>query len=91
MRGTMNSRKTRLLFVPAAAALAAVLAIAAPQPSTGQEAAPATDLDELSQALTLQTAQIINHQTEIDARLERVEEMVRQARIYASRGGAAKR
>lgn len=87
----MKTRSTRLLYVPAAAALMAVLALAAPQHSTGQALPEEPDLETVVAALTEQTAQMANQQVALEAKLDHVAEMVRQARIYAARGGAAKK
>lgn len=87
----MKTRTTRLLYVPAAAALMAVLALAAPQHSTGQALPDEPDLETALTALTQQTALMANQQVALETKVDHISEMVRQARIYAARAGGAKK
>lgn len=87
----MKTRSTRLIYLPAAAALMVVLALAAPQSSTGQALPEEPDLETALAALTEQTALMANQQVALETKVDHVSEMVRQARIYAARAGGAKK
>ncbi len=85
--------KSRLLSIPAAAGALAIFALAVPVPASGQNnGAPAVDAElEVALAeLTAQNAQLAKNQAEIEAKIARLTELVRQARIYSARGGKAK-
>jgi len=76
----------RLAFV----AIAATLVAATPRSGvaqTPQEAASSPELVELVREVALQFKEIERNQAEIDQRLAKVEEAVRQARLFAARAG----
>jgi hypothetical protein len=87
--------KTRSLYLVAAAGALALFALVAPEPTSGQNlpansgAAAAADarLEALIEAVAAQNAQLAKNQAEMDAKIDRISELVRQARIYAARGG----
>ena len=91
----MNTRS----FCFLAAGALALIALAAPGSLSGQNldapAAAATAepadprLQSLITEIAAQQVEIARNQAEIEAKVARVSELVRQARIYAGRSGAA--
>ena len=88
--------KTRSLYLLAAAGALALFALAAPEPTSGQNlpVTPAAanthsnmQLEALIEAVAAQNAQLAKNQAEMDAKIDRISELVRQARIFAARGG----
>ncbi|HWL54918.1 MAG TPA: hypothetical protein VNQ90_20920 [Chthoniobacteraceae bacterium] len=76
----------RLAFVAAVAALIA----ATPSPGVAQApraASSSPELEALVREVALQFQEIERNQTEIDQRLAKIEEAVRQARLFAARAG----
>jgi len=73
-------------WVPACLALALIVAFSAhSQSQTGQ--VPDPELTQLISEVAAQQATIVANHGKISAKLAEVEENVRQARIFASRGG----
>jgi hypothetical protein len=81
--------KTRSLSLLAAAGALALFALAAPEPISGQNLPVDSDaqLKALIAELTAQNAQLAKNQEEMDAKIDQIAEAVRQARIFAARGG----
>ena len=81
---------TRSLYLLAAAAGVALFALAAPQPTSGQSA-PVDDVSPQLAALitevSQQSKQLTENQAQIDAKLDRIAELVHQARLFAARSG----
>lgn len=89
--------QTKTLYVLAVAGGAAFFALAAPQPLSGQSVPAATPAAEAASAqtaaliaeLTIQNQQLAANQTAIDEKIDALAETIRQARIFAARGGKA--
>ena len=64
-----------------------LLLLGAPRPSSGEDAALDPAVAALITDLTAQQATLIDNQAKIDEKLAILAEDVRQARIFASRGG----
>lgn len=86
--------KTHSLYLLGAVGAVALFALAAPQPISGQNALPAQTAVEMSPQtlaliaeLTAQNKQLAANQAAIDAKVDAIAEDVRQARIFAARGG----
>ncbi len=83
---------TRSVFGRRLAFLATVAIFLAVAPRSGvaqdaQDAASSPELAALVKEVALQFKEIERNQVEIDQRLEKIEEAVRQARIFAARAG----
>ena len=81
--------KTRSLYLLAAIGGAALVILASPQPTSGQnpQAEISPQMAALIAEVTAQSKQLAANQAEIDARLDQLGETVRQARLFAARGG----
>ena len=87
--------KTHSLYLLAIAGGAVLFSLAAPQPLSGQnagvsvEAAPemSPQMAALVKELTAQNKQLAANQAAMDARIDEIAESVRQARLFAARGG----
>ena len=92
--------QTKTLYVLAVAGGAAFFALAAPQPLPGQNApvAPAPAVEGISaqsaaliNELTAQNQKLAANQAAMEEKIDALAETVRQARIFAARGGGAGR
>ena len=86
--------KTRSLYLLAVAAGVALLALAAPQPISGQNTPQAETSAEMSpqvvallNELTAQNKQFAANQAAMDEKVDALAETIRQARLFATRGG----
>lgn len=83
--------KTHSIYLLAGAA--ALLALAAPQSISGQDAAEADvppPVAALIDQLAAQNKQLAANQAAIDAKIDALTETIRQARIFAARSGTGK-
>jgi type IV secretory pathway VirB2 component (pilin) len=81
----MNKSKPFMLW---GAAVAAVIgALSFPSPSSGQAAGDEQALAQLVTEIAGQQAKILTNQQVIDQKVALIEENLRVARIYVSRGG----
>lgn len=85
----LASMKPRTILYSVVAAGAAVFAFY-PKPVTAQTDTPNPALEEALQDVQKQQATIVDNQKQIDDKLAAVSDALRIARIYVSRGGAAK-
>ncbi|MDD5351379.1 MAG: hypothetical protein PHQ12_14300, partial [Chthoniobacteraceae bacterium] len=90
--------QTKTLYVLAVAGCAAFFALAAPRPLSGQvapvPAAPAAEGASAQGAalineLTAQNKQLAANQAAMEEKIDALAETIRQARIFAARGGGA--
>ena len=91
--------KTHSLYLLAVAGGAVLFCLAAPQPISGQDTASSPALIVETQGevspevlamvneLTAQNKQLTANQAAMDARIDEIAEYVRQARLFAARGG----
>lgn len=92
VRLNWRSMKTKSLYpvyITVIACGAALFTLIAPQSSSGQAAAVEMSPQFLSlvSEITKQNTDIAANQTQIDAKIDQIAENVRQAKIYAARGG----
>jgi type IV secretory pathway VirB2 component (pilin) len=81
----MNKPKSIMLW--GAAAVAVIGALSFPSPSSGQAAGDEQALAQLITEIAGQQAKILTNQQVIDQKVALIEENMRVARIYVSRGG----
>ncbi|MCX6968288.1 MAG: hypothetical protein NTZ46_11050 [Verrucomicrobia bacterium] len=82
--------KTHSLSLLAVASGAVLFCLAAPQPISGQDAAPAEvspQLGALVAELTAQNKQLAANQAAMDAKVDEIAESIRQARLFVARAG----
>lgn len=84
----MNKPKPIVLF--GAAAVFAIGALCFPHPSVGQAPGDEQAIVQLVTEIADQQAKILTNQQNIDQKVATVEESLRVARIYVSRGGGKK-
>ena len=85
--------QTRSLYFLAAAGGLAWFILAAPQPTSGQntqfsQSSPQMQL--MIKQLAAQSKEMAENQVQIDAKLDKLAETIRQARLFGARGGAGK-
>jgi hypothetical protein len=87
----MKAKSLYPVYVTVIACGVALFALFAPQSTSGQAAAPAAEMSpqfiSLTAEVTKQNTDIAANQVQIDAKIDQIAEYVRQARIYAARGG----
>lgn len=84
----MNKPKPIALL--GAAAVVAIAALSFPSPSAGQAPGDEQAVTQLVTEIAGQQAKILTNQQAIDQKVAIVEESLRVARIYVSRGGGKK-
>ena len=84
----MNKPKPIILL--GAAAVAAIGALSFPSPSSGQAAGDEQAIAQLVTEIAGQQTKILTNQQAIDQKVALIEENLRVARIYVSRGGGKK-
>jgi len=89
--------KTHSFYLLAVAGGVALFTLAVPRPISGQNALTAESTGEMSpqtlaliRELTEQNKQLTANQAAMDAKVDALAETIRQARLFASRGGAGK-
>jgi type IV secretory pathway VirB2 component (pilin) len=84
----MNKPKPIVLL--GAAAVAAIGALSFPHPSAGQAPGDEQAIAQVVTEIAGQQAKILTNQQVIDQKVATIEESLRVARIYVSRGGGKK-
>ena len=90
-RLTMSAmKKPKPIFLPGAAALAVLCALSFPAPACGEVPADEQAVVQIVNEIAAQHAKIAANQQAIEQKLAAIEENLRVARIYVSRGGGKK-
>jgi hypothetical protein len=79
--------KPKPIFLLGAAAVAAIGALSFPSPSSGQAPGDEQAITQLVTEVAAQQTKILTNQQAIDQKIALIEENLRVARIYVSRGG----
>jgi hypothetical protein len=83
--------KPKSIFLRGAAAVAVVTAVLAPRTSTAQAPGDEQAVLRLVADIAAQHAKIIENQQAIDRKMAAIEENLRVAKIYVSRGGGPRK
>ena len=83
-------KKPKPTFLPGAAAVAVLCSLFFPAPSSGEVPADEQAVVQIVNEIAAQHAKIAANQQAIEQKLAAIEENLRVARIYVSRGGGKK-